>query len=955
MELDLKSMEMPRPGQPSRLRQVLHSRNAGLAQEADSLIARVAPLLGHTIGTFPSGTSHTPDHTNTVEWIASAIMSNELAEQLRDDELQLLILACHFHDLGMAGTESDNQNATSRDLARRDHAIRIGNRLRDDWQTLGFNDHVRADVLAEICRGHRPTRLSGRASWDDIADTRRLGPGNSVRPRLISAIIFAADELHIGADRAPTREEDWLELKNDEARRHWLWHRTVVGPDVQSDGSLVFDVKPITPAHENSLRKHVLLKALSAIRDANVQLASEGIDAQLAKVEIKWLREEVWKLLILKVLSDYQPRTQQSIVREIKARYDIELSRFESLEDLCVDKSSSESLLTDSITRLVRDLQAGDHLVAQNSSTDLLLNPSTRSSDVFFKTSRHADEVDALLVGRLASDHEFDLLRSAYGKDYAVQSVLSIVENSFGVKLTNQSESAVLACLRSSPTAFRLLQAHAPPQTVLVKRHSLRLAALAGVTLDLFRSPELLLDKQLRESVRILAEEIHEGQSDFLGFVEELALIGAYTPEHMQRAAIHSDAKLRESTGSSVAGNDDIQLHISQTLPAALVRTPASFQHLILASLRSGVKIELLNAAETPMNFQVKAAPELGLPVDDPVSIAIQPSRPRPVARLNLRASLETSPDFDAIEFRLHRLSESNSHLLPVVVGLPNYPWQPDQSVEMQVHFYLPAMTLQQLRNLYELAKRPVGGEVELSLVFADSGRQVAKFQHDPQVVDGFLPRPLAEDLVAALCDVAPEAPLPLGLTDDQIDALFTASAVELKEIYSAYAAQSLDEKQVIPSITIRMVADQGGDYREEYLGLFPEVKFASELSPSSQATVPPKSESIEQPGRISALFSEDPEGLAQQVRDWSEDLASPFPLCFSFGPPDSPVIKSYCEVTILPRIDRVWYAEKPLMIRLRSPKPIERWRREAEYWESIGDHSRAELLIERIQALDNI
>ena len=185
----------------TRLREALRSRNEQLLKQVESLVDRVTPQLWHTWSTFQTGTKHTPEHTQSVEAIASLLLSDDAIAAMKDDEIAMLILACHFHDLGMAGTEADNATDEGRDRVRKEHAISIGERIRERWQELGFENQNYAEVLAEVCRGHRPDKLNGFANWNSLPVHRNIGPDRFVRLRLVSAMVYAADELHLGDDR----------------------------------------------------------------------------------------------------------------------------------------------------------------------------------------------------------------------------------------------------------------------------------------------------------------------------------------------------------------------------------------------------------------------------------------------------------------------------------------------------------------------------------------------------------------------------------------------------------------------------------------------------------------------------------------------------------------------------------------------------------------------------------
>jgi hypothetical protein len=183
------------------------------------------------------------------------LLSDSFLSCLRDEELFFLAVACHYHDLAMAGTEADDRSPETREQVRRDHALRIGRIVKEKWAELGFDDERTAQVLAEICHGHRPKKnANGEANWDELSSIEVLRLGVAVRVRLLSAIVYASDELHLGGDRAPARVQMWRDIQNKESRRHWRRHRAVNGPFSPGEGSLLFQVRIDTPGFEGNLR-----------------------------------------------------------------------------------------------------------------------------------------------------------------------------------------------------------------------------------------------------------------------------------------------------------------------------------------------------------------------------------------------------------------------------------------------------------------------------------------------------------------------------------------------------------------------------------------------------------------------------------------------------------------------------------------------------------------------------
>ena len=436
---------------------VLRSRNDSLGTRASQLIERALPLLKYTVSTFPSGTRHGPEHTTTVELIARMLLPDDFLSQLTDDELYFLVLACHYHDLGMAGTEADDRTAAGREQVRREHAVRIGERIKTEWKEFGFESENEAGILGEICRGHRPPKGGdGHASWDNLPAFGIISVNRPVRIRLISASIYAIDELHIGADRAPKRDQDWREIVDEEARRHWRRHQAIQGPVAVRPGILHFSVTAITPGFEEDLRRNVLAKALGAVRDFREQSNKDGIQTKPPGIGIQWIRDELWELLFLIAMADLKPRTREEIEADVMTAF----GKFPrtNLDELCIEQGSAEAELQAGIWSCIDKAITQNVLVPIANQIDhLILGVDERTSVDVFKKMKNADELDRLFWGQYHAHWQIQFYVSGYGREYVRSLVFPSLHAAYGVNLaTHSGGSPARSILESTPTAMRV-------------------------------------------------------------------------------------------------------------------------------------------------------------------------------------------------------------------------------------------------------------------------------------------------------------------------------------------------------------------------------------------------------------------------------------------------------------------------------------------------------------------
>jgi hypothetical protein len=932
------------------LRQWLTVKDSELLSEVESLIARVTPLLWRTLSTFPTGTDHTPNHTHAVEQNAGLLLSDELLAELQSDEIALVILGCHFHDLGMAGTEADNINTLTQEQARRDHAIRIGDRIRDNWSDLGFRDESFALALAEVCRGHRPKRHDGKATWSDIRERAIVGPNRPVRLRLISALVYAADELHITADRAQIFEQQWMRLQSDEARKHWKRHQCIFGP-VFDNGTVSFEAHLSTFSFERDLRKYCFEKAFTSVRDAQDELTRQSIKSTLPKMAVNWVRDETWRLQILAVLADMRGRTAEVITNEVYAQFAVATESFVSLTEYCEETPTAEVDVKSSIRRVIDAYRTQSYL--SDSDDSFVLDTGIKSNIEFSRITRLADECDVLLDGRYASHHEFDLLKSDYGRMFAIHSLTPLITANFGVDLTtDKSEWAVRVLIESSPTARRLLIEAPPAPSILVKRHLLRSSAISGASLDLLRCPEIMLQQEFRQAIRHLSGTQSSGQLDFLRFIEELILVDGYSLEQVREAVLHSEEEL-EALKSSVPLNSPTngntkELQIKQSIPLDIRAIAVSIPHLWIVGQRTRLPIELLNTKEAPLTISTTGADAAFTENQQPVMMSFAPGPPSAPARVDCRSTLSIDISARTIHLEAQKLTEQIDPTLPLIVSfamgdivrqIPN--------TTMRFGYYVPALNARHLQGLIAIGEMIEEGPIEVRL-HGGIGTAVTSMERESAMT--WAVDDVDRDIVHFLANAGEDVPYPWHFSVDEFDQLSRSDDSTRQNIYNKYMEMPTSEKEHIHTVILRYANIEGLEYQEEFLGFVGSKTFR-----------PPKSSLMSdddfnrwwtegtESATLAMSFSSDMHSLAREVRDWADDSSKPFPLQISGKSPTTPIFKSRFELVWSPIVDRLWYVERPLIMRVRPIRDDEAWNVEGMYWESVGQIERAEILRERL------
>lgn len=918
--------------------ETLRSRDPEVAAETEALIKRVVPLLWHSLSTFPDGTSHTPEHTNAVENIASALLPDGLRSELNTTELCFLLLACHFHDLGMAGTSLQNRTETGRDQARREHAIAIGTRLTDNWQTLGFRDALMAEALKEVCRGHRPSRNeNGRAHWNDIDTELILGQGKFIRPRLIAALIYAADELHLDAARAPERERQWLQIEGD-SKCHWRRHQSIAGPILLQE-ILLFEVTVETTAFEANLRREVLLKAFGAVRDANDELGRHELVGRLRVPSVKWKRDSLWDLLTVKVCSDMCGRTETEIRDAVYDQFKAERDKFVDLSDVCTEQSSAQEI-KNRIDRAVADLKIRSALVASTEANKLELASDARNTEHLLKIARIADDLDNLFLGKLRVTHELQLFNSPFGARFIDSTTVPQVNEVFGVKLkTDPQDSPAMTALRSSPSACAMISSLRNRGSNRVDRHAFECVVLAGAIHDVAQYPHLMLDERFRHKLRELAKGTGKRIPQALRWAEEVALTTGYAIDQFHDLLSISDEMMKSVEPEAV---NNKSVHFSQSF--SITNPQMNIGPLLLAGRRLGEQVEIRSLPEAQLSFRVgEDAPK---PIE---SIAMGPGdRSFGQVSFVVRGSLDVDEQTRIATFVCHGLKKFPDSS-PFAIYITTTP--ATTTCTLLVASYLPASTIGTERQIDSLNRLFDTGSVEIRVILDGRLFSTQVFQPRQSLR---VSRCLGDAAWQKLKGLPDDIPVPPALKRkwDADLAEIQSDPSKIEAMLTRWRSEPIRRT----SVTLRVATAMRLDFKESFLGFLPIDR---EFSPPlvNPESVIPQSEIDQQFERgeivTGGLFSEDFEQLAKIFEDWAENMDGAFPI--SLGQEGVPhVLKTEVMIHYLPQIERVTYVERPVLIRLRPLTELEQRKTEFEFWNFRGDAARARLVSEIIDRMES-
>ena len=176
-------------------------------------------------------TLHGLDHSIYVIKILEKLIDGlNPKDNLNETEIFYLLSAAFLHDVGMQCKYQDDGERAAKiskskgkpysvqDLIRDEHHTRSGRYIKDNFKSLKL-DHFEAECIRLISEGHRQIELDSKEYDDQLIGLE------SVRVRLLSALLRLADELDIAYTRAPEILFDILkEDMPDYSHLQWLKH-----------------------------------------------------------------------------------------------------------------------------------------------------------------------------------------------------------------------------------------------------------------------------------------------------------------------------------------------------------------------------------------------------------------------------------------------------------------------------------------------------------------------------------------------------------------------------------------------------------------------------------------------------------------------------------------------------------------------------------------------------------
>jgi hypothetical protein len=914
---------------------LLRLRDPSLAELALKLLERIRGLLALSPSSFPSGTDHTASgHTDSVEQLATMVLGAGIADLLNDDELFFLCLACHYHDLGMVGTVEDDISQASRNQTRIQHAVTVGERIRKDWKELGFADYRQAEILGEICRGHRPTKINGQATWDDLSQREIVTVGRAVRVRLLAALIYAIDELHLDAKRADEWIQRFRKIESADSIQHFEKHRTILGPEL-FEGRISFQIRCPSPRIEQNVRSTFLRKALVAYDELGRQLLAAGIDVSLPSIVIEWKRLDIWRLLVPLAMSDLKARSLAEITTA--SRVIDGSSDRESLPSICAETGYDDETSQALISRVVDDLKnCARALADEQDAGQFKLSAREKPCNVLFEFCREVDQKEDLLLPPHRKRWEARLFNSELGRTFVEQVSLPAIEHTYSVSIERLPNiDPIRRLLLGCPSAARVALAYTPSTLSYVKLALLQHAVAVGFLFDLHNDPELILSEDLRAAAWAVMGKDKQLQNQ-LRIFEELALLAPLTQEQVANNVAESETAeaFREVYPQSQL------INVSQTIPAGTPLAASSIANLLAASYRA--RAEMLIAVEQggTLSANVNSAGR-----DELQFLGIGGHKWQPRTHVVVRGRLKVTVSRKSIDIELaDATSPCDPREFPILVRVPMVWASYTEQVDIGVDVEWFSLTIGALRSILKANQVAIKGDATLRIIVGKGKEKKALKSPKPLGTAIFNAMNWDAETIRSIDVLSDRDYVPHAYSTSELSRIAMMTKGARARFWKDQAKLRTKKKPIVNEIYFEIARDSSGkDYDRQPLMISNGALFSltkPDKAGNRRRVKSSQTDLMWQQYKVSS-----PLQIVKKLLFWVQNLrTSPPPDEITHAVRKSPILRTHMQVTVGAEIDRGYQRVQVTIIRLRGVTHFEEYQLEALYWDGEGDPGRAKL-----------
>lgn len=250
-------------GMEMRLREL----DPALHKRFTDTVSVTANLLFRYKRYFPEYNDHSGLHSMSVIDLCNQLIGKEQILRLNQDELYILLMSCHLHDVGMGITSKEydefREKIDFRDYFENHPNASLDRIIRDfhqEFSALFIEKHAgflelpseaHLHAVMQVVRGHRKTDLFDRNEFPpDFA----LPNGRSVCLPYLAALIRLADEIDVDALRSSVLLFDVDSFESEEEVMYYYRTRACERMEITRD-TIIMHVRTEDPAVKEALEK----------------------------------------------------------------------------------------------------------------------------------------------------------------------------------------------------------------------------------------------------------------------------------------------------------------------------------------------------------------------------------------------------------------------------------------------------------------------------------------------------------------------------------------------------------------------------------------------------------------------------------------------------------------------------------------------------------------------------
>ena len=245
----------------------LRELDPALHKRFTDTVSVTANLLFRYKRYFPEYNDHSGLHSMSVIDLCNQLIGKEQILRLNQDELYILLMSCHLHDVGMGITSKEydefREKIDFRDYFENHPNASLDRIIRDfhqEFSALFIEKHAgflelpseaHLHAVMQVVRGHRKTDLFDRNEFPpDFA----LPNGRSVCLPYLAALIRLADEIDVDALRSSVLLFDVDSFESEEEVMYYYRTRACERMEITRD-TIIMHVRTEDPAVKEALEK----------------------------------------------------------------------------------------------------------------------------------------------------------------------------------------------------------------------------------------------------------------------------------------------------------------------------------------------------------------------------------------------------------------------------------------------------------------------------------------------------------------------------------------------------------------------------------------------------------------------------------------------------------------------------------------------------------------------------